>query len=172
MEYRAWVRHDKGPFNPSTPGKRFLSETLTSFINNSEVIDALKLIFPWISDAVKPSIPFSSRKPLTMPSSSLAQTTATSATVPLVIHILDPLIIQSSPSFTALVAIPPGSDPWFDSVKPKQPTASPDASLGSHLSFCSSVPYWKIGYITRPPWTLQTDLKPESPFSNSCIIKP
>ena len=111
IEYLACVKHDKGPLRPSTPGKRFLSETLTSFINNSEVIDALKLIFPWMSDEEKPSIPFSKRKPLTTSSSSFAQTTATSAIDPFVIHILEPLIIQSSPSLTALVVIPLGSEP-------------------------------------------------------------
>ena len=90
---------------------------------------------------VKPSIPFSNKKPLTMPSSSFAHTSATSARLPLVIHIFEPLIIHSSPSFIAVVAIPPGFEPKFDSVKPKQPMSSPAPSPGSHFSFCSSEPY-------------------------------
>ena len=87
------------------------------------------------------NIPFSNKNPRITSSSSLAQTTATSAMEPFVIHILDPLIIQSSPSLFALVSIPAGSEPWFDSVSPKHPTALPAANKGSHFSFCSSVPY-------------------------------
>ena len=93
-----------------------------------------------MSLAVYPLVPFSIRKPLT-PSSVSAQTTATSAIVPFVIHIFAPLIIQSSPSLTAFVRIVPGSEPPSGSVKPKQPIASPDASFGSQCSFCSSLPY-------------------------------
>ena len=75
-----------------------------------------------------------------MPDSSFAHTIATSAKLPLVIHILDPLMIQSSPSFLAVVAIPPGFDPKFDSVRPKQPINSPEPNPCNHFFFCSSDP--------------------------------
>ena len=67
-----------------------------------------------------------------MPSSVRAHTTATSATEPLVIHILWPCRIQSSPSRRARVRIAPGSEPASGSVRPKQPIASPAAIRGSH----------------------------------------
>ena len=63
-----------------------------------------------------------------IPSSVLAHTTATSATVPLVIHILEPLSTQSEPSRLAKVRMPAGSEPKSASVRPKQPTARPLAS--------------------------------------------
>jgi len=62
------------------------------------------------SVALKPGVPFSTRKPR-IPSGVFAQTTATSAIVPLVIHIFEPFRIQPPPSGRAEVAIAPGSDP-------------------------------------------------------------
>jgi hypothetical protein len=53
-----------------------------------------------------------------MPSSVRAQTVAMSAMLPLVIHILVPVRIQSPSSRTARVRIPAGSDPKSDSVSP------------------------------------------------------
>ena len=70
----------------------------------------------------------------------LAQMIATSAIEPFVIHILEPLRTQSSPSLTARVSIPPGLDPKSGSVRPKQPIDSPVASFGSHSLRCSSEP--------------------------------
>ena len=75
-----------------------------------------------------------------MPSSVRAQTTATSAMPPLVIHIFVPLRIQSEPSRRALVRMLDGSLPESGSVRPKHPMASPAAILGSHSCFCSSLP--------------------------------
>ena len=84
-------------------------------------------------------VPFSTKNPHTSPS-SLAHTTATSAMVPLVIHILAPFNRKPSFTFPARVVIPPGSEPWSGSVRPKQPTASPRANLGSHRSFWATLP--------------------------------
>ena len=56
---------------------------------------------------------------------------------------------QSSPSFTARVIIPLGSEPWSGSVSPKQPIASPRASRGSQARRWASVPKAWIGNITR-----------------------
>ncbi len=75
-----------------------------------------------------------------MPSSVRAHTTATSEIDPLVIHILLPVRIQSSPSRTARVRIEPGSEPESGSVRPKQPISSPAAMPGSQRCLCSSLP--------------------------------
>ena len=66
--------------------------------------------FLWISLAVKPAVPRGTRNPR-MPSSVPAQTTAMSAMLPLVIHILVPERTQSEPSFRAKVRMLPGSEP-------------------------------------------------------------
>ncbi|KAG1251237.1 hypothetical protein G6F66_015304 [Rhizopus arrhizus] len=84
-------------------------------------------------------MPFSSTKPW-MPSSVCAQPIARSATGPLVIHILLPLIRQSLPSRTARVFMLAGSEPPCASVMPKQPISSPRAIAGSHCWRCSSLP--------------------------------
>ena len=44
------------------------------------------------------------------------------------------------PAFFARDFMPPGSDPKSGSVRPKQPTSSPLASLGRYCSFCASLP--------------------------------
>jgi len=48
----------------------------------------------------------------------------------------------------------PGSEPWFGSVRPKQPIDSPVASLGSYCCFVASLPNSKIGTITSELCTL------------------
>ena len=101
--------------------------------------EARSEIFCFISGASKPGVPFSTRKPWISPPAR-AQTTATSATVPFVIHIFAPFRIQSPPSRRAVVFMPPGLEPKSGSVRPKQPMASPAASRGSQRSFCSSEP--------------------------------
>ena len=75
-----------------------------------------------------------------MPSSARAHTTAMSATDPLVIHIFEPLRIQSEPSRRAVVRMPPGLEPKSGSVSPKQPMTSPVAIAGSHCFRWSSLP--------------------------------
>ena len=106
-----------------------------------------------------------------MPSSVLAQTVATSAMEPLVIHILVPLRIQSAsspePDRRAVVRIEPGSEPASGSVSPKQPIASPRAIRGSHSCFCSSLPYFQIEYMASEPCTLTSERSPESTASTS-----
>jgi hypothetical protein len=57
----------------------------------SPVIEARSENFPSVLGALRPFMPFSSRKPRIVPSSSLAQTTKTSAMGELVIHIFAPL---------------------------------------------------------------------------------
>ena len=113
----------------------------------------------------KPRIP-----PFSSP--ALAQTTATSATEPLVIHILRPSRTQSSPSLRARVRIEPGSEPWSGSVRPKQPIASPVAMRGSHSVFCSSLPQRQIANIASDPWTETRERMPESDASSSRHVRP
>lgn len=102
-----------------------------------------------------------------MPSSVCAQTTATAATLPLVIHILRPVSTQSVPSRFAYVRIAAGSEPTSGSVRPKQPISSPAAMPGSQRCFCSSEPYFQIAYIAREPWTETSERIPESAASSS-----
>src|SRR5262249_21750475 len=104
------------------------------------VTDARKDHLPWTSHALKPGVPFSTRKPRTFSSSHLAQTTATSAIEPLVIHIFSPLRPYLCPFFTARVNMPPGLEPNAGSWSPRQPMALPCCRRGSHLFFCSSEP--------------------------------
>ena len=103
---------------------------------------------------------------------ALAQITARSAMLPLVIHILVPSSCQPSAVRVALVRMAAGSEPASGSVSPKQPIRSPAAMPGSHLSFCSSEPYRWIGYIASDPWTETSDRMPESPASSSRQARP
>jgi hypothetical protein len=115
---------------------------------------------------------FSTRKPLIAPSSVRAQTTATSAIVPFVIHIFVPFRIQSEPSRRACVRIDPGSEPASGSVNPKHPIASPSCIGGSHRCFCSSEPHRQIANIASDPWTDARLRTPESPASSSMHVSP
>ena len=68
--------------------------------------------------------------------------------------------------------MPPGLLPWSGSVRPKQPILVPAASWGSHFFFCSSLPYFQMGYITRLPCTLHRLRRPLSQRSISCMMRP
>src|SRR5258708_36260724 len=102
-----------------TLGKRFSCGTSQSEKDKPEVTDARSDHFPWTSHALNPGVPFSTRKPRIFSSSHLAQTTATSAIDPLVIHIFSPFRTYLLPFFAARVSIPPGFDPNCGSVNPK-----------------------------------------------------
>ena len=83
------------------------------------------------------------------------------------IHIFEPLSTHSSPSSRARVRIEPGSLPASDSVRPKQPIASPVASVGSQVSLCCSLPHRWIAYIASEPCTDTKLRSPESTASSS-----
>ncbi len=70
----------------------------------------------------------------------LAQTTATWAVEPLVIHILAPFSSQPVLVSFATVIRPEGLEPKSGSVSPKQPITLPLAICGSQCRFCSSDP--------------------------------
>ena len=124
--------------------------------------------------AANPGESVGTTKPRMPPSSSpaLAQTTATSAIEPLVIHVLAPSSTQSSPSRRALVRIDAGSEPWSGSVRPKQPIASPAAIRGSHSCFCSSLPQRWMANIASDPCTDTRLRRPESAASSSRHARP
>ncbi len=124
-----------------------------------------------ISGAEKPGVAVGTTKPR-MPSSVRAQTTATSAIVPLVIHIFRPLSTQSVPSRRAAVRIDAGSEPASGSVSPKQPIASPAAIFGSHSCLCASLPNRQIAYIASEPCTETRERSPESAASSSRQASP
>ena len=105
----------------------------TSSSSSSEVTDARSDSFLWMSCVVKPLRARAGRGSRGRPRRSRAQTTATSAIEPFVIHIFWPCRIQSSPSRRARVRIEPGSEPASGSVRPKQPIASPAAMRGQPL---------------------------------------
>ena len=67
-------------------------------------------------------------------------TTAVSAMRPLVMNVFEPFSTQQSPSRTAVVRVPPASEPALFSVRPQQPTFSPRASGARQRFFCSSLP--------------------------------
>jgi hypothetical protein len=91
--------------------------------DSSEVTEARNENLLWMSLVVNPGVPRGTRNPRT-PSSVLAHTVAMSAMPPLVIHIFEPLRIQSPPSRRAFVRMSAGLEPKSGSVRPKQPTAS------------------------------------------------
>src|SRR5215470_4321391 len=174
MPYRAWFRQASGDFSPPEPGRTESAGTLTSCNESPEVTDARSDHLPWMLSALKPGVLVSTRKPriLLLSASERAQIRATSATVPLVIHIFSPFKMYSLPAFLARVRMPAGLEPKSGSVRPKQPSFSPLAMAGSHLSFCASLPMAKMGYITSEDCTLTNDRMALSPRSSSCITRP
>ena len=80
----------------------------------------------------KPFVPRSTMKAempfLPLLRSVTAMTTAMSARRPLVMKVLEPFSTQQSPSRTAVVLVPPASEPALFSVRPQQPSFSPRAS--------------------------------------------
>ncbi len=53
--------------------------------------------------------------------------------------------------------MPPGSEPWSGSVRPKLPIACPAASFGRYCCLCASLPKTWIGSITNELCTLIID---------------
>ena len=125
------------------------------------VTEDLRENLPSILGAESPSIPFSRMNPLSPPS-VWAQMMKTSAMGELVIQFLLPFSIQTLASlsyliireswevrgerlsYLAVVSICAGSEPWFGSVRPKQPTISPAASRGRYFCLCSSLPAHQV----------------------------
>src|SRR5262249_50658808 len=143
----------------------------TSSSTNSLVTDARSDSLRVISGAENPGVSVGTTNPRIL-FSVWAQTTATSATEPLVIHILVPLSTQSSPSRRAYVRMPDGLEPKSGSVSPKQPIASPAAIFGSHSCFWSSEPQRQIANMASEPCTDTRLRSPESAASSSMQARP
>ena len=101
-----------------------------------------------------------------------AKISASSATLPSEIHIFWPLIDQPPSTFLARVRRLAASEPVSGSVRPKQPSASPEQSRGSHRSFCSSVPQRSIEPQTSEVWTDTTVRAEESARPICSTISP
>ena len=112
-------------------GQQVVLRDLTSSSTISPVIEARSENLPSIFGVAKPFAPRSTRKPRITPS-SLAQTTRDVGDR----RVGDPHLGAVEPeavgTFSARVTIEPGSEPWSGSVRPKQPTISPVASLGRY----------------------------------------
>ncbi len=171
IPYRASFRQDSGPFSPCTPGSIASAGSRTPSSTSSLVTEARRESLCLIAGAENPGVAVGTTKPRT-PSSVCAQTTATSATDPLVIHILRPSSSQSVPSRRARVRIEAGSEPASGSVSPKQPIASPAAIGGNQACLCSSDPKAQIAYMASEPCTETSDRMPESAASSSRQARP
>src|SRR3954451_12662151 len=65
-------------------------------------------------------------------------------------NVLEPLMIQVSPFFTARVLAPAASEPDDGSVRPHAPSHLPAARLGTYLCFCASLPARRMWPVHRP----------------------
>ena len=131
---------------------------------------------PWISCVVKPSLSQGTRKqarPLCFFSGSVwAKISATSEKLASEIHIFWPLIDQPPSVLVARVRRLAASEPVSGSVRPKQPSASPEQSRGSHFCFCSSVPHFSIEPATSEVCTETTVRAEESARPTCSTIRP
>ena len=100
-----------------------------------------------------------------------AKIIATFARVPSEIHILPPFRTQPESVLRARVFWLAASEPVSGSVSPKQPSHSPEHSLGRCCCFCSSVPQRRIDEQTSDVWTEITVRIAEScrPISSTTI---
>jgi hypothetical protein len=96
-----------------------------------------------------------------------AKIRATSATFPIEIHILLPVMVQPESVFFARVRRLAASEPKSGSVRAKQPSASPEQSRGSQVRFCSSVPQRSIEPQTSEVCT-ETTVRAEESTRPTC----
>ena len=83
--------------------------------------------------------------------------------------VLEPFSTQLPPSRTAVVLVPPASEPALFSVRPQQPTLSPRASGARKRRFCSSVPARKMWPEQRLLWAATERATPASTRASSSI---
>ncbi len=141
--------------------------TRTSSRNNSpvgdECIPILRSGLLW----VRPGIPESSTKVSTLrsagslPSSSLQMNTMVSAYGPLVMNVLEPLRMYSSPSRRAVERIEPkASEPEPGSVIAHEPTFSSVSRSRPQRFFCAVVPFDMIAAAVSPTLTPIAVMRP------------
>ena len=110
---------------------------------------------------------------MTFPSaSSRAQTTTTSAMVPLPIHFFCPLSTHVSPSRCARVCSATESEPCNGSVSANAPIAASLAIGGSQRCFCASEPSSAIDRIASPACTPRKVPRLPSPRLISMCTRP
>ena len=157
---------------PSWP-IRFASGTRQSSNTSSEVSDERTPSLSSLRPDRKPGVPRSTtiaEMPFLPAARSVTvSTTAVSAMPPLVMKFFDPLISQCWPSRTAVVRMPPASEPEPGSVSPQQPTFSPFASGGRKRRFCSSLPARWMCAEHRPWWAASDSATPASTRASSSI---
>jgi hypothetical protein len=78
--------------------------------------------------------------PAVRPVTAVTVTSPVMSVPELVMKAFDPLMTHSSPSRTAVVRVPPASEPPPGSVRPKAPIIWPEQRRGSHSCFWASVP--------------------------------
>src|SRR5690349_621092 len=126
--------------NPSPTSPRRLLSGITQFSKIISAVSEARMpnLFSFLPP-LKPLVPRSTTNAVALffaRGSPVRQiTTAISPDFPCVIQFLVPLMIQLSPSLTAVHFIFPASLPVLGSVNPQAPSHSAVASLGSHLCF-------------------------------------
>ena len=93
--------------------------------------------------------------------SAWANIIATLAWLPSEMNIFEPDIVHPPLRRVARVATEAASDPVPGSVRPKQPSHSPEQSFGSSSCFCSSLPHCSIEPATSDVCT-DTTVRAES----------
>src|SRR5271166_1805516 len=101
-----------------------------------------------------------------------AKISATFAWLAIEIHILAPLSNHPESVFFARVFWLAASEPVSGSVSPKQPSHSPEHSLGRYLCFCSSLANLRMPEQTSEVWTEITVRIEESPRPISSTTSP
>ena len=135
------------------PPRMFCSGTTQSRNTSSQVFEPRMPSLSSFCAVEKPGKPFSMMKAV-MPrdpalTSVLAYTTKTSASGPLVIHILLPLRTNLPPLNSALSRMLTTSEPAPGSDIAKAPTCSPEISRGRYFRFCSALPLRLIWFTHR-----------------------
>ena len=133
-----------------TSPTRFVSGMAQSSNTSSQVLDPRMPSLSSFCAVEKPFMPFSTMNAVMqrLPAARGAvrmYTSSTSASGPLVIHILLPLAIQWSPLASARHPMEPTtSEPAPGSLMANAPTYSPLHSPGRYFCRCASLPLWKM----------------------------
>jgi hypothetical protein len=86
-----------------------------------------------------------------------------------VMKIFEPFTSHSPSRSSAVVRVAPASEPAPGSVSPNAASFCPEASSGSHCSFCSSLPKRKIGIVPSDVWAATVIATEESIRVSSSI---
>ena len=141
------VRNCLNP-SPSLPSRFSLGMRQSSKISSAVEEARTPNLFSFLP-MENPGVPVSTMNELIFFLPSFTDVTAVKTAIlqysALVMKRLLPLTTYSFPSRTAVVSVPPASEPALGSVSPNAPRASPDARGFRYFIFCSSVPKRYIG---------------------------